>query len=389
MERKKKIMEINKLSAIAFIAVILGATGLGVGAYSVISVQTGAVKGGDGVDGANGDDGADGDDGATGQEGDDGQDAPGDIVIGILDLDEGETVSGTVIIRAMVAGSENYNIKVLINASLNATCVPFTWNTTKLSDGWWNVTIIATDIATNDVSQDEVIVYVKNRDTTDPIVYIISPHDGQTVWDNITINAMILEDSAHTVKVLINGSLNAICVPFEWDTTQLSEGWWNVTVIVTDNDGNIGQDTVIVLVDSTPYTGHVLQTITDVDWLSDDGDYAFPHTYHTISMDVSEGSDLFIIWSTTIRASDGRPDYPGDFCIRLYLDSWREVAKQYHWMLDSSVYINLPVTISAVVEDLSAGTHQIDFQGGYINDLTDLCYNSGSRTTYTVMEIGG
>jgi hypothetical protein len=51
------MMERNKLSAITMIAVILGAAGLGAGAYSVISVQTGAVKG---------DDGDDGDDGASG-----------------------------------------------------------------------------------------------------------------------------------------------------------------------------------------------------------------------------------------------------------------------------------------------------------------------------------
>ncbi len=53
-------MESNKLSAIAMIAVILGVAGLGVGVYSVISVQTGAVKG---------DDGNDGDDGANGANG--------------------------------------------------------------------------------------------------------------------------------------------------------------------------------------------------------------------------------------------------------------------------------------------------------------------------------
>ncbi|TFF90532.1 MAG: hypothetical protein EU548_02545 [Promethearchaeota archaeon] len=47
-------MESNKLSAIAVIAVILAAIGLGVGAYSLISVQTGTVKGDDGDDGEDG-----------------------------------------------------------------------------------------------------------------------------------------------------------------------------------------------------------------------------------------------------------------------------------------------------------------------------------------------
>ena len=136
-------MERNKMSAIAMIAVILGAAGLGAGAYSVISVQTGAIEG---------DDGDDGDTGAIGTKGDEGQDAPGGIVVGLMDPDDGETVSGNVTIRAMVSGSEDYNIKVYVNGTLNTTYVPFEWNTTKLSDGWWNVTVIATDVATNDVS---------------------------------------------------------------------------------------------------------------------------------------------------------------------------------------------------------------------------------------------
>ncbi len=50
-------MEKNKLAAMAVIAVILGAVGLGFGAYSIINIQTGAVKG---------EDGDDGDDGAVG-----------------------------------------------------------------------------------------------------------------------------------------------------------------------------------------------------------------------------------------------------------------------------------------------------------------------------------
>jgi len=152
-------MERNKMSAMAMIAVILGAAGLGVGAYSVISVQTGAIEGEDGDDG---DTGATGLIGPEGDEGDDGQDAPGGIVIGIMDPDDGEIISGNVTIRAMVAGSENYDVKVYINGSLNATIVPFVWNSSKVSDGWWNVTVIATDVATNDVSQDEVIIYVDN-----------------------------------------------------------------------------------------------------------------------------------------------------------------------------------------------------------------------------------
>jgi hypothetical protein len=52
-------MERDKFFTIAMIAIILGAIGLGIGVYSVISMQSGTIKGDDGDDG------------------DDGQDAPG------------------------------------------------------------------------------------------------------------------------------------------------------------------------------------------------------------------------------------------------------------------------------------------------------------------------
>ena len=45
--------------ALFMIAVILGGTGLGVGAYSLMLVQTGALKGDDGDDGDDGTDGQD------------------------------------------------------------------------------------------------------------------------------------------------------------------------------------------------------------------------------------------------------------------------------------------------------------------------------------------
>ncbi len=56
-------MERNKLSAIAFIAIILGAIGAGVGVYAVGVTLTG---------GADGDNGDDGDDGVAGRDGKDG-----------------------------------------------------------------------------------------------------------------------------------------------------------------------------------------------------------------------------------------------------------------------------------------------------------------------------
>lgn len=72
-------MERNNVSAMAFLAVILGAVGIGFGAYSVFSVQTGAA------DGEDGDDGDDGNNGLTGPPGTIG------LVVGLWDSLSGDT----------------------------------------------------------------------------------------------------------------------------------------------------------------------------------------------------------------------------------------------------------------------------------------------------------
>jgi len=144
----------NKSSLFSIIAIIIGASGLGIGAYSVVNFQT--VEGPQGLPG---EDGIDGDDG---QDGIDGKDAPGGIIVGIMDPDEGEIISGNITIRAMITGSESYTISILRNSSEIGTSLPMMWNTEADDDGWWNITIVVADIETTNVSRDEVIVFVRN-----------------------------------------------------------------------------------------------------------------------------------------------------------------------------------------------------------------------------------
>ena len=50
-------MSENNLKVLSFIAIIIGASGLGFGTYSILQIQSGAVKGDDGDDGDDGTDG--------------------------------------------------------------------------------------------------------------------------------------------------------------------------------------------------------------------------------------------------------------------------------------------------------------------------------------------
>jgi len=129
----------NKSSLFGIIAIIIGALGLGFGAFSVVSLQE-----------------------LEGIQGPPGNDVPGGIQVGILDPDYGTEVLGKVTIRALILGSLNYSIAILRNGTQIGSSLPYEWDTSSINDGWWNITVIATDILTNNASSDEVIVYVKN-----------------------------------------------------------------------------------------------------------------------------------------------------------------------------------------------------------------------------------
>lgn len=161
----------NKSSLFGIIAIIIGASGLGLGVFSVVNFQT--------VEGIPGDDG---------QDGIDGDDAPGGIIVGILDPDEGETISGNVTIRAMIAGSEAYTVSILRNDTEIGTTLPMKWNTILAPDGWWNITVIVMDVPTQGQSSDHVLVYVDNNPTMTK-VYLQGSLDLSDGWWDLDFDA--------------------------------------------------------------------------------------------------------------------------------------------------------------------------------------------------------
>jgi len=141
----------NKGSLFGIIAIIIGASGLGLGAFSFVNFQV--VEGPEGIPG---------DDGTDGVDGMDGEDAPGGLIIGILEPDHGETIQGVIIIRAIIYGTWNYSVSVLRDGTEIGTSLPLVWDTTLESKGWYNITVKITDIESNNSTSDEAIVYVDN-----------------------------------------------------------------------------------------------------------------------------------------------------------------------------------------------------------------------------------
>jgi hypothetical protein len=136
--------------ALTLLGVIIGASGLGFGAYSTMQVQTGAIKGDDG------------DDGSAGREGIDGEDAPGGIVVGIIDPDHHDIVWGEIEIRALVYGSSNYSVSVKANQTEIGTRLPTLWDTALEVEGWYNLTVMIMDNETKEMASDIVWIRINN-----------------------------------------------------------------------------------------------------------------------------------------------------------------------------------------------------------------------------------
>jgi len=183
----------NKSSLFGIIALIIGASGLGLGAFSVVNFQIvegpqgpPGQDGQNGIDGIDGMDGINGTDGTEGINGTDGQDMVG-LRVGILDPDHNEIVSGLVSIRILLWNSSQCALEVLINGSVRATEAPWVWNTTAVADGWYNVSVIVTDTESN-TSQDEVLVQVINHPPIHTIEYYFFNVQSQEWFLNITYN---------------------------------------------------------------------------------------------------------------------------------------------------------------------------------------------------------
>ena len=138
------------MSAMTIIAVILGAVGLGLGAYSVISVQSGAVKGEDG------DDGDDGSNGLTGPPGTIG------LIVGLweslsVDLDNPDhNLANNYLVE--VSDMKIYNTKYI---TLNQSAQHLNTRFHLIKSGWYRVNILMV----LDVSVPAPILYVIKNGT--------------------------------------------------------------------------------------------------------------------------------------------------------------------------------------------------------------------------------
>ena len=245
----------NKKLIFGIAAMIIGASGLGLGIFSVVNFQV--------------------------VEGPQGKDAPGGLVVGILDPDYGETLFGNIIIRAIIYGIESYTLSIQLNGTEIGTSLPMVWDTETVTDGLWNITVIVTDTLTNNISSDEVLVFVKNIQIEYPCSLEVEIKDALDRISTSFGKIIITESITLYSTININGGGNYVIQGYGAGTVIDCGGDWNIfnitnatSCIIKDlkiNASNIGvNSTAIINIDEmndNPVYIESVQIIGDLDRL--------------------------------------------------------------------------------------------------------------------------
>jgi hypothetical protein len=228
-----------------------------------------------------------------------------------------------------------------------------------------------------------------------PVVSITQPGNNTVISGIVSVRIMLWNSTRCTFEVLVNGSLNATELPWQWNTNapQFGNGWWNLTVRAINASLYAAQDQLLVFIDTTPYTGQVIQVKTAINTVQDNADPNTPTTKMTISIDVTEGS--FIWCSTSAALGLIGADFSGSACgFRILLDSVTVITGGSIYATSTSGTINVfeRVSLQGLSAALSAGSHVVEFQYYRHEDFpsANLIFNwDETNSTLTVMEIGG
>jgi subtilisin family serine protease len=183
--------------------------------------------------------------------------------VGIIDPDDGESVSGDVTIAA--AATDNVGV-TLVRFYANDVTVgddvtePYTTvvNADGAPSGDYTLRAEAFDASGNQGTSTPVSVHVSGPPDTDPpAVTLTTPAEGDVLSEGVSLGAVATDDIAVAeVRFYIDGALLGIdaTAPYGafWDTLAESDGTHSVLAEATDAAGNLGS--------SVPVTVSVLNT---------------------------------------------------------------------------------------------------------------------------------
>lgn len=162
----------------------------------------------------------------------------------------GSFLRGIVNISGSVTDANLANVSLKIGDVEVSSTAAYEWDTAKYPDGSHNIALIALDKAGNTASVGLSVIV----DNSPPEITILTPKNGSYINQDIAINASIVEANLEIISVKINGSEVSDALPYNWNTSNYSDGSHVIEVYAIDKASNEASETITVIVDNTPPT---------------------------------------------------------------------------------------------------------------------------------------
>jgi hypothetical protein len=268
-----------------------------------------------------------------------------ELKVNNLSSDGGEGTTGDITSLQDTITELNATIQLLKSnmGVLNSTM--FLINTTLSGD----ISTLQANIATLQNDLNTLVGRVDAIEAISPLVGILDPDFEEIISGNVTVRAMIWAAAGYTVEILINGSVNATTLPWTWNTTKLSDGWWNLTIRVTGINANVGQDEILVFVgNQEKLTGS--QTLS---WSQSTGSSSYVDTGLSIDVTFYETRSIYCEFTAHSKVSAAGRFLSFQFQVN-GSNSWGHV---YNYNL-----VSIPISVSHLYVDFEPGSYQITVQ---------------------------
>lgn len=259
--------------------------------------------------------------------------------VSITSHTENEVVDGSVLFTANASDDFGVSkVEFFINGGLIATdsSSPYstTWNSNSVSDGFYTLTVVATDTS-NQTKSESINFEVDNIDSP-PTVLINGPTDNEVVEGLVSISATATDDKSVTqVEFFVDGNLlltdSSSPYTASWDSTSVSDGFYTLSAVAKDSAGQTSSSSIQVEVDNIDLPPEVLIT-NPADNSTVDGTV-------TITADASDDKGIQKV-----------EFYIGGILVHT------DTTSSYSYSWDTTGYENDVYTVEAVVTDTNGQT---------------------------------
>ena len=138
-------------------------------------------------------------------------------------------------------------------------------------------------------------------------VHVINPDGGEIVSGQVSIEAIVIGSDSYSISMLRNGTSIGSILPLVWDTAAISDGWWNITVIIQDDSSaKVAEHEVIVFVLNNKPASRAYRASSMVLTATVWHDVDFNVLDYDIGSDFNMGTDEFVCPYKGIYLISGR-----------------------------------------------------------------------------------